>query len=325
MTNVVVTSRVDGEERETLISLLGEVATVVFATELSPQERAKELALADVLISWSPRRELQSEEFTRIGRARMIQLLSAGADHVPFSSLPSDLVIASNVGAYAESMAEHVLAMILAVTKNLLDRHEKLRDGVFDQSNMNRMLRGSSCAILGFGGIGRAAARLLRCFGVKIYGINTAGKTDEQVEFIGTIKDLEYVLHIANIVLVALPLTNSTRGLISDRELAWMKDDAILVNVARGEIIDEGSLYRKLKSNPRFTAAIDAWWIEPLRHGEFRTNYPFLTLSNFLGSPHNSAISAGSSLEATRRAAENVKRFLNREHVTGVVRSIDYE
>ena len=325
MTNVVVTSRIDGEERETLISLLGKVATVVFVAELSPQERAKELALADVLISWSPRRELQSEEFTRIGRARMMQLLSAGADHVPFSSLSSDLVIASNVGAYAESMAEHVLAMVLAVTKNLLDRHEKLKDGVFDQSNMNRMLRGSSCAILGFGGIGRASARLLRCFGVKIYGINTAGKTDEQVEFIGTLKDLQHVLHVANIVLVALPLTNSTRGLIGDRELAWMKDDAILVNVARGEIIDEGSLYRKLKSNPRFTAAIDAWWVEPLRHGEFRTNYPFLTLPNFLGSPHNSAISAGSSVEATKRAAENVKRFLSHEPMTGVVRSIDYK
>jgi glycerate dehydrogenase len=320
-----VTSRIDGEERETLISLLGKVATVVFVAELSPQERAKELALADVLISWSPRRELQSEEFTRIGRARMMQLLSAGADHVPFSSLSSDLVIASNVGAYAESMAEHVLAMVLAVTKNLLDRHEKLKDGVFDQSNMNRMLRGSSCAILGFGGIGRASARLLRCFGVKIYGINTAGKTDEQVEFIGTLKDLQHVLHVANIVLVALPLTNSTRGLIGDRELAWMKDDAILVNVARGEIIDEGSLYRKLKSNPRFTAAIDAWWVEPLRHGEFRTNYPFLTLPNFLGSPHNSAISAGSSVEATKRAAENVKRFLSHEPMTGVVRSIDYK
>ena len=324
MTNVAVTCRVGSEEREALISLLGRVANVVFVNELSPEDRAKELVLADVLISWSPGRELRSEEFKTIGRARMMQLLSAGADQVPFSSLSPDLVIASNVGAYAESMAEHALAMILAVTKNLVDRHEKLREGIFDQSNVNRMLRGSSCAILGFGGIGKATARLLRCFGVKIYGVNTTGKTDERVEFIGTLKDLEHVLEVANIILIALPLTNSTRGLIGGRELAWMKDDTILVNVARGEIIDEGSLYQKLKANPNFTAAIDAWWIEPLRHGAFRTNYPFLTLPNVLGSPHNSAISAGSSLEATRRAAENVKRFLNHEPVTGVVKSVDY-
>jgi len=324
VTNVAVTCRVGSEEREALISLLGRVANVVFVNELSPEDRAKELVLADVLISWSPGRELRSEEFKTIGRARMMQLLSAGADQVPFSSLSPDLVIASNVGAYAESMAEHALAMILAVTKNLVDRHEKLREGIFDQSNVNRMLRGSSCAILGFGGIGKATARLLRCFGVKIYGVNTTGKTDERVEFIGTLKDLEHVLEVANIILIALPLTNSTRGLIGGRELAWMKDDTILVNVARGEIIDEGSLYQKLKANPNFTAAIDAWWIEPLRHGAFRTNYPFLTLPNVLGSPHNSAISAGSSLEATRRAAENVKRFLNHEPVTGVVKSVDY-
>ncbi len=307
-----------------MIRLLGRVANVVFVNELSPEDRVKELAVADVLISWSPGRELRSDEFKRIGRARMMQLLSAGADHVPFSSLPSDLVIASNIGAYAESMAEHALAMILALTKNLLDRHEKLKEGIFDQSDMNRMLRGSSCAILGFGGIGRATARLLRCFGVKIYGINTTGKTDEQVEFIGTLKDLEHVLHVANIILIALPLTNSTRALIGDRELAWIKDDAILVNVARGEIIDEGSLYRKLKANPDFKAAIDSWWIEPLRQGEFRTNYPFLALPNVLGSPHNSAITAGSLLEATKRAAKNVKRFLNHEPMTGVVRSEDY-
>jgi len=222
-------------------------------------------------------------------------------------------------------MAEHALAMILAVAKNLIDRHEKLREGIFDQSDMNRMLRGSSCAILGFGGIGKATARLLRCFEVKIYGINTTGKTDEQVEFIGNLNDLEHVLRVANIILIALPLTNSTRGLIGARELAWMKDDAILVNMARGDIIDEGSLYHKLKANPTFTAAIDAWWIEPLRHGAFRTNYPFLTLPNFLGSPHNSANAAGSSLKATRRAAENVKRYLNHEPVLGVVRSIDYQ
>ena len=325
MTNVAVTCRVTGEERDAMVGILGGVATVVFVTELSPQDRAKELARADVLISWSPGRELQAEEFTRVGRLRMVQLLSAGADHIPFSSLPSDLVIASNVGAYADSMAEHALAMILAVIKNLLDRHEKLRNGTFDQSSVNRMLRGCSCAILGFGGIGRATARLLRCFGVRIYGINTSGKTDEQIEFIGTLMDLEYVLRIADIILIALPLTNSTRGLLGDRELSWIKDDGILVNVARGDIIDEGALYRKLKSNPRFTAAIDAWWIEPLRHGEFRVNYPFLSLPNFLGSPHNSAISAGSALGASRRAAENVKRFLNHELVTGIVKAADYE
>jgi phosphoglycerate dehydrogenase-like enzyme len=215
--------------------------------------------------------------------------------------------------------------MILAVEKNLLDRYDKLKNGVFDQSNTNRMLRGSTCAILGFGGIGKATARLMCCFGVKIHAISTTGKTDEPVEFIGTLKDLEHVLRIADIILIALPLTKATRGLIGTQELAWMKDDAILVNVARGQIVHEAALYEKLKTQPHFTAAIDAWWVEPLIHGEFRTDHPFLELPNLLGSPHNSGIAKGSFIEATLHAAQNVRRFLNNEPIKGVVRASDYE
>jgi phosphoglycerate dehydrogenase-like enzyme len=325
MTNVAVTFPAQGKQREALIDVLGKTARVVFLADLSPQDRVEELSNADVLISRSPARELQSNEYKTIARAKMMQLLSAGVDQVSFSQFPSTLRIASNAGAYAQPMAEHILAMILAVTKNLIDRHNKLRNGIFDQSSPNRMLQGSTCAVLGFGGIGKATARLLRCFGVKIYALNTTGKTEEPVEFIGTLRDLEYALRLANIVVVSLPLTNSTRGLIGSRELAWMKDDAILVNVARGQIINEGALYQRLKTHPNFTAAIDAWWIEPLTHGEFRINYPFLELLNILASPHNSGIAHGSSLKATMFAAENVRRFLNHEPILGIVNRSDYE
>ncbi len=325
MMNIAVTFPADSQERETLIKILGSIARVVFVTDLSSQDRAKELAQADILFSGGPALELEDEDYKGDARAKMMQIISAGADYVPFSKLPSNLIIASNPGAYAEQMAEHVLAMVLAATKNLLDRDKKLRNGVFDQTNVNRMLRGSTCAILGFGGVGKATARLLRCFGVKILGVNTSGKTDEPVDFIGALKDLQYVLRLADIVVIALPLTNSTRGLIGTRELAWMKDDAILVNVARGQIIDEGALYQKLKACPKFTAAIDAWWIEPWAHGKFRTNYPFLELPNVIGSPHNSSLVLGAFLTATRLAAENVKRFLNHEPVLGIVSANDYQ
>jgi len=324
MTNILVIFDPGRGQRAILTNILGRLGRVVFVTDLSSEDRARELASADVLLSWSPARELRSDEFKTLTRARMMQLLSAGADHVPYPMLPPGLAIASNPGAYAEQMAEHVLAMILAVTKNLLDRHEKLTKGIFDQIKENRMLRGSTCAILGFGGIGKATARLLRCFGVEIYGVNTTGKTDEPIKFIGTLKDLEMVLRLANIVLIALPLTNSTRGLIGKRELDWVRDDAILVNVARGEIIDEGALYQKLKAFPNFTAAIDAWWIEPLSHGEFHTKYPFFELPNVLGSPHNSGNVHGAFVKGAAFAAENVKRFLKHEPVFGIVRRSDY-
>jgi glycerate dehydrogenase len=324
MANVAVTFSASREVREILFRVLGQIARVIFLSDLSPEDRARELVEADVLICWSPERELQLAEFRAITHARMMQALSAGVDQLPFSKLPPNITIASNAGAYAEPIAEHILAMVLALRKNILDRHSKLKKGIFDQENMNRMLKGSACAILGFGGIGKTTARLMRCFGVKIYAVNTSGKTDEAVEFIGTLKDLEYVLGHADIIVVALPLTNSTRFLIGSREFSWMKNDAILVNVARGGIIDESALYEKLKAHPSFTAALDAWWIEPLRHGKFSTNYPFLELPNFLGSPHNSGLVPESFVNAIESAAENVKRFISREPIVGVVNRSDY-
>jgi len=321
---IVVTFSAEGELRDVVLKVLGQVGRVIFLSDISPEERSRGLASADVLISWQPARELHPAEFGMISHAKMLQILSAGADHLPFPQLPPTLAIASNAGAYAEPMAEHILAMTLAITKNLLDRHNKLKNGTFDQTNANRMLRGSACAILGFGGIGKATARLLRCFGVKIYAINSTGKTDESVEFIGTLRNLEYVLRHADVIVVALPLTNSTRGLIGSRELGWMNDSAILVNVARGDIIDEAALYEKLKANRSFAAAVDAWWNEPLRNGKFRINYPFLELPNFLGSPHNSGLVPGSLTKGAAYAAENVKRFLNHEPVVGIVKRSDY-
>jgi phosphoglycerate dehydrogenase-like enzyme len=254
----------------------------------------------------------------------MIQLLSAGADHLPFAELRSGIMIASNVGAYADPMAEHVLAMVLALAKNLPREHRNLSDGEFHQTALNRRLTGCLCGILGFGGIGKATSGLMRCLGLRIAAVNTTGRTDDPVEFIGTLADIERVLSSSDIIVLSLPLTKRTRGLIGKREFGWMKPDAILINVARGAIIDERALYEHLKSHPRFQAGIDAWWIEPFGSGEFRTNYPFLSLPNVLGSPHNSAVVPGSGDEAARRAVENIRRFLRGEQVIGLVKREDY-
>jgi phosphoglycerate dehydrogenase-like enzyme len=132
------------------------------------------------------------------------------------------------------------------------------------------------------------------------------------------------VLAASDVLLLSLPLTLTTRGLIGARELAVMKPAAILINVARGAIIDQHALYEHLRVNPDFTAGIDTWWAEPSGDAPFRTDFPFFELPNVLGSPHNSSIVPGTMLTAARRAAQNVVRYLNGEPVHGVVRRSDY-
>ncbi len=313
-----------GEKQKEHIRHLFEGISVSFLAGMSSGQREKTLAQAEVLLSWYLSAELHPEEFNLLRNVRLIQLLSAGADQMPFARLPAEIVIASNVGVYAKPIAEHVLAMTLALAKNLLPEHHKMARGEFDASRLNRRLHGSLCGIIGFGGIGRAVARLMRPLGVRIHALNRSGRTEEPVEFIGKLDDLQKVLSMSDIVVLCIPLTRATRQLIGKQQLQWMKPEALLINVARGDIIVESDLYAHLAGHPDFRAGIDTWWIEPYTFGEFRTNYPFFSLSNVLGSPHNSGMVPGMKEEATGLAVQNVKRFLKGERVVGVVNREDY-
>jgi phosphoglycerate dehydrogenase-like enzyme len=215
--------------------------------------------------------------------------------------------------------------MILALAKRLHLTTAELARGEFNQLIRTAPIEGSVVGIIGFGGIGKATGRRMAALGAKVHAINSTGRTDEPVDFAGTLDELDAVLAASDFVVIALPLTKSTRGLIGRRELALMKQTAILVNVARGAIVEEGALYEHLRTHPEFRAGIDAWWDEPRGKGTFATHFPFFELPNLIGSPHNSALVPGIELQAARRAAENVARYLRGEPPTGVVRREDYE
>lgn len=321
---VTVSAGLGPDARERIEAVLAPVARVAWLDEAGPDQRARWLGASRVVLAWAPHRELSPAEQGGLARVALLQLLSAGADHVDFTRLPSTLTVASNVGAYARPMAEHTLAMVLALAKRLFAHHLELRQGVFDQFSESRALAGATAAILGFGGIGREVARLFRAFDVRILAVNRSGRSAEPVELVGTTADLPEILPRADIVVVTLPLNRGTRGLIGRRELGMMKPDAVLVNVGRGETIDQAALYEHLRRTPSFQAGIDAWWTEPFRHGRFELEYPFLDLPNVIGSPHNSALVPGALAEAAQKAAENIRRFLLGQPMTGVVRPEDY-
>jgi phosphoglycerate dehydrogenase-like enzyme len=313
MTNpILVTDAISAPLRTTLTEALG-THPILYLADLDPAAREDALRNAIAILARNTGSELKPHEPALIHSARLIQFLTAGVDFVPLSALPDNIPIAANGGAYAEPMAEHAVAMILAGTKRLLVEHAALGRGAFNQFTPNRCLQGLTCGIVGFGGTGVETARLLRAFGMHIHAINRSGRTTEPCDWVGTLSDLDTVLANADVLILSLPLTPATNELIGARELNLMKSDAILVNLARGEIVQEAPLYAHLKANPHFVACIDAWWIEPVRHGVFRMDHPFTDLPNVVASPHNSATVAGVADRALRRAAANIRRALDGE------------
>jgi phosphoglycerate dehydrogenase-like enzyme len=321
---VVVSYPVDDGLRRLNAETLDGDASVVCTHDVGDGERLHALRRADALIAWQLAKEFPAGTLREAQRLRFAQLLSAGADTVDFSALPDKLVVASNTGAYARPMAEHVMAMTLSLAKHLPQRHAAMAQGRFDQGPPALSMDGAVCAILGFGGIGIATARLMRAFGTRVYALNRTGQTTEPVDFAGTLADLGDVLPVADVVVISLPLTKVTRGLIGARELSAMKPAAVLVNVARGAIVDETALYQHLRAHPEFSAGIDTWWHEPTGDEPFRPGHPFFELPNLIGSPHNSSLVPGTVPAAARAAAENVRRYLRGENVTGLVRRSDY-
>ena len=310
------------EKRKAIVAdALAGASDVGYLTELDEAARAEALRNAGVLLTFNTSKELRSGEATLLAGARLIQFMIGGVDFIPLGELPKGVPVATNGGGYAESMAEHALAMALAAAKRLILEHENLKLGQFNQFTHNRILAGGVCGIFGFGGIGAATGRLMHGIGMRVHAINRHGQTNERVDWIGTPERLNELLEAADVLVISAPLTRATRGLIGAAELHRMKDDAILVNLARGEIVKERPLYDHLVKNPRFTACIDAWWIEPVRHGEFRVDQPFLDLPNVIASPHNSAQGIGAHNVSLRRAVENCRRALTGEaplHVIGL-------
>lgn len=322
---VIVTFHPEKGWKEPVYEVLNDVAEIIFLEDLETRERKTRLKEVDALLSFMVHNELGKDEFRLLRDGTMIQTLLAGVDAVPYNVLPQSVMICANAGAWAEPMAEHIVGMMLALGKNFLKRHNELKRGEFRRDVYNTWFQGKTAGIIGFGGIGKTTACLMKAFGMKILAVNTSGKTDEVVDFIGTMKDLGRLLAESDVVVIAVPLTRHTKGLIGKDELAKMKPDAILINPARGPVIQEEALYEHMLKNPDFKVGIDAWWVEPHVHGEFKLNYPFFELGNILGSPHNSNMVPEIYPIAVRRAAENVRRFLEGEKPKGIVDPADYE
>ncbi len=321
---LVAAQKLNREMKDLLVGKLRHEFEIELLEGKPEDQRRSLFEEADVLLATNFKRDIKEEEIPCLKRTRLIQITLAGADVIPYDKLGKDITICSNGGAYSEPIAEHAIGMMIALARDFLPLHRELGKGVFDQKTRHKMLSGSKLGIVGYGGIGKKTAVLARAFGMRIMAINSTGKTDEEVEFIGKLDDLDTVLRESDFLLLTIGLNKKTRGMIGSRELGLMKPDAVLINVARGDLIDEKCLYEHLKANPKFKAGIESWWIEPFNFPKFEVHYPFFELDNMLSSPHNSYLVEGIYMLALDRALDNILRFAHGEPLRNVQKREDY-
>ncbi len=287
------------------------------------EEDGNDWSDVEALLSFIPKLRTMNSYISKLPKLKLIQTLSAGVDLLDFNQIPDNITVCSNAGAFALPVAEHAVSMAMALSKNLLSNHLKMKNGVFDQRSPSIKLEGKMAGVLGYGGIGREIGRLCKGTGMELQVISRK-PVSENVSFSGNLDSLDRVLQSSDFVFISLPLNRYTKNLITSDKLKKMKKDAILVNVARAAIINEQDLYNHLRENPEFKAGIDVWWQEPITTGEYEMKYPFLDLPNVIGSPHNSGIVPDIDINAFMSALKNVELWMKTGKPHNVVRREDY-
>jgi phosphoglycerate dehydrogenase-like enzyme len=282
------------------------------------------LADVDVLITLGFTREMGAAA----RRLRLVQVPGAGLDRIDRSAVPAGTWLANAYG-HEVGIAEYVIGVMLAWTRELGRLDGALHRGTWlSQWAVGTAppptwpeLAGKTLGIVGYGRIGQCVARRARAFDMTVLAIRRdLSQPDGLVELRGP-DGLGDLLARSDYVAITASLSAETRGLIGERELRTMKRSAVLINVARAEIVDEDALYRALAATTIAGAALDVWYRYPTAAGAtFPGNRPFHELPNVLMTPHVSGWTEGMLEARAALIAENVARATRGEPPVNLIR-----
>ena len=280
----------------------------------------EELKDAEVAVGNPP-----SEAIAGAERLKFVQAVSAGVDGYDLELLKSrGILLASAKGCNARTVAEHALALMLALAKRVMQMHLTVREGgwvPWSESTFLEDFAGKNVVIVGYGEIGRELARMCKCLGARVVGVKRRPQPDGLADLVVGPEELPRVAGEADFLVVALPLTPQTRGLINERVLRAMKATAYLVNVGRGPVVDEEALYRALTEGWIAGAAVDVWWLYPPAEGA-PSRLGIHKLPNVIATPHKAGWTRSARRSCLEFAAENVARYLRGEKPLNLV---DYD
>lgn len=245
--------------------------------------------------------------------------MATGFDNVDLAAANKRLVLVTRTpGVLTDTSADLAFGLLMAAARRIAEGDRYVRAGKWRTWGPEVMLgpdvHGATLGIIGLGRIGQVVARRAGGFGMRVLYYSRNRKPQAEKDLGVTYADLDILLAESDFVSVHAALNDETRGLIGERELGRMKETAILVNTARGPIVDQGALYEALKSGQIAGAALDVTDPEPLP-----MDSPLLTLENVVITPHIASASVATRSEMARLAAENLLACLRGEVNDNVV------
>ena len=217
---------------------------------------------------------------------RIIQLTSAGTERVPIEYIRKNEILLFNAkGVYSIPMAEWIILKILEIYKQSRYFYNNQANHKWNKNRELLELTGKTTAIIGFGSVGTEIAKRLKAFDSKVIGVGRREIDSKFIDMYINVRDIDSALENADIVVITLPLTSSTRHLFNKQKLMKMKDDAVLINISRGEIIDENALIELINDGKFLGVALDVFENEPLDDSSL------WDYENVIVTPHNSFVS----------------------------------
>ena len=255
------------DERRAVRDTWPSATEVVIGGDLTDEERSTVVKRAEVVVGYM--KSVTPELLHDAGQLRLVHMLGHGVDGLMRAPVPQLMaekgVRVATADAAGPAIAEYVLMSLIALGRRLVPMHDALATrGEWRPARATPELRGSTLCVIGLGDIGAEMVRLGRAVGMTTVAVTRNPDRHENEpdgpDQLFSYADLEQALAVADHIAVCAPLTRDTEGLLDAKRLAATKDGAFLVNVARGEIVDEEALYQALSSGKLGGAAIDAWW-----------------------------------------------------------------
>jgi len=249
---------------------------------------------------------------------RWMHFLTAGREGFDEVGLPAGIAVTYPAGCVSPTVAEHAMTLLLALVRRvpaMLEQQGKRNWSRLEVSAKATSVEGKVMAIVGYGQIGREIALRARPFGIRIIAVSRTRKSDQLLDDSLVLSELDQALARADIVMLAIALTPETRHLFNRQRLEACKHGVVLINVARGGLVDQHALAAALTSGQVGAAGLDAVDPEPLPSGD-----PLWTAPNLIISPHFAGgASAVSQLRLADSAAANLKRLINKEPLQHLV------